>query len=641
MTIWLTLFITLVSSRSAFAEAYRVTEANGTEGILSAQNLMRNGEFEKKTLNWTASGGATTTVTSTSANVGRGIYAYDWDSNGASQTLLSASVTIPAGMYGRNGVVSCLFKNSGSNPSSTAVTHTIGAYDGSNALSATTITSSSTFTRSSSNFIFPSSGSIQLQIASVSATEPEIYIDDCYLGLSEGFNAYQVSQASFVGSAYMANTTNCRPTRANTAVGAFGTDSDCPGPTVEFNPGPGTIQTTDADLPNFTVNNLPPGYYRVMLEAAVFGSSSIHAAFAVSDGTTTTGQHDFDLTTAALSVSVVGYFNYTTTASRTFSLHTGSASGTVTLDLNGTSPTGSGLRFSIERWPSAPETGYRPDQSPASWSGYHSTDCGTWTRNNAAYGDPAVDTACTLTEVANRNFGAVTSYLSGSDKLPGITFAPPRVGFYYVCAIPVLNSTVSFNQVSARLWDGTTTIAEGARRAYTDGASTDYLSLPLCGIYNATSTASKSLRIQIASSSGTVTMGAAALGVARGTIEWSIFQLDAAFPAPLLVGSVTSNSSGMERIERATFTNSGSCAVSKQSGSWISSVSDPGLGQCGITIASGIFSDTPSCVVTVENAASRIAMINVASATSATVYTYNDAGTAEDRGFHIHCMGAR
>jgi hypothetical protein len=70
-------------------------------------------------------------------------------------------------------------------------------------------------------------------------------------------------------------------------------------------------------------------------------------------------------------------------------------------------------------------------------------------------------------------------------------------------------------------------------------------------------------------------------------------------------------------------------------------VSDPGLGQCGITVASGIFSDTPSCVVTVENAASRIAMINVASSTSMTVYTYNDAGTAEDRGFHIHCMGPK
>jgi hypothetical protein len=114
--------------------------------------------------------------------------------------------------------------------------------------------------------------------------------------------------------------------------------------------------------------------------------------------------------------------------------------------------------------------------------------------------------------------------------------------------------------------------------------------------------------------------------------------------APLLVGSVTSNTSGMERIERARFSNSGTCAATSQSGSWLGTPTDPGTGQCGVVIASGIFSSTPSCVCSAEDAGGSVfgCVVNPSSATLVTVTTENTTtGAATDRQFHIICMGPR
>ena len=173
----------------------QMTRVDGTTALIEtgSANKLKDPGFEASTTSaWTASGGATTTTTTTAANLGSGAKSYDWDSNSASQTLTSTSVSVTSGdgLSGQNGAASCRFK-----AASGTATHTIQAYDGTNILGSSTITSSTSgYVRTSVNFPFPASGSVSLRVVSVASNEPEIFIDDCYLGLAEGFNTTMVTQ---------------------------------------------------------------------------------------------------------------------------------------------------------------------------------------------------------------------------------------------------------------------------------------------------------------------------------------------------------------------------------------------------------------------------------------------------------------
>lgn len=115
--------------------------------------------------------------------------------------------------------------------------------------------------------------------------------------------------------------------------------------------------------------------------------------------------------------------------------------------------------------------------------------------------------------------------------------------------------------------------------------------------------------------------------------------------APLLVGSVTSAALGSERHERIRIANSGTPTITSQSGSWVSSLTDNGTGDVTINIASGIFSDVPTCTCMVEyTALARFCYINTTTTPSTTAVRFqvaNDAGSGEDRNIAITCTGPR
>lgn len=151
--------------------------------------------------------------------------------------------------------------------------------------------------------------------------------------------------------------------------------------------------------------------------------------------------------------------------------------------------------------------------SNTSWSGYHANDC-AWTSASASFADPADDASCTFTERVNNNFGTVTSF--GSKK-PGITFTPAATGRYYVCATILAYNDTATNYATFSLTDGTTEIAEGSARY------PNLLSTPICGIYNATSTSSKTIKVQFKR----ISAGSAVIdGSNANAIEWSIFSID-------------------------------------------------------------------------------------------------------------------
>lgn len=157
-------------------------------------NILPDPGFEASVSGWTASGGATATANSTAK--GTGAKGYDWDSNSAGQTLQSTSVTIPAGLSGKNGIAYCNIKT----VSGTA-THTFTVNNGTNDIvTPITIQNSTTAFLGQNegnkiNFVFPTSGTIRIKLAAVNANEPEIYTDDCSIQLANNvYDAPLVTQ---------------------------------------------------------------------------------------------------------------------------------------------------------------------------------------------------------------------------------------------------------------------------------------------------------------------------------------------------------------------------------------------------------------------------------------------------------------
>lgn len=598
--------------------------------LIPARNLLSNPGFEAGLAGWTASGG-TYTTSSTAANVGSGNSAGSWDASAAAQTFTSSAVAIPAGLYGRNGVASCLIKGSGA-------THKLQAFDGTNVLAETTITSLSSYARTSVNFVFPSSANVQLRLSAVASNEPLIYVDDCIVADAMGVNLSQVNQASVYGSVSQAATASCTWTTTSTSFGNFAAVANCPTPTVS-----GNATAPSTKIPGITFPSLPPGDYMVMVNGVFHDATgdANQCYYRLTDGTTNSFENQAWANTlvSIMPMGLTRKFSYTTAQSNvTFQIQAKSDNATNTCAVRAVE---SGFSIDVIRLPSSSELAVRPDQTPASWSGYHDSTC-AWARTNTAYGDPTADTTCTLTERNNRNFGTVTSYLSGADKLPGIVFTPTRPGRYFVCAVTHFdNGTVATGNGLELSDTNGTVIAEQYSQQFVAGYTQGHT---LCGIYNAASVASTTLRIRTLSTSGTLTLGNVST---RPAIEWSITQLDAGMSNPVIVGQVSSNTSGQERVERARITCSSSAAVQSQSGSWISSVGNVSSGVCTLTIAAGTFSSTPSCVHILKNATtlggSYALNVVSTSATSIGLGCYYVTGSSNCVGFEseVLCMGPR
>jgi hypothetical protein len=156
---------------------------------------------------------------------------------------------------------------------------------------------------------------------------------------------------------------------------------------------------------------------------------------------------------------------------------------------------------------------------PAYWSGYHDSDC-VFGRTNVAYGDPTADATCTLTAYQNNGF-TVTSYLSGSDKLPGLVITPPRASCYLVSVQFGDFQATGAAIIGIRLTDGTTSI--GAI-THTNAATTDQW-LALTGIYCFASTSPQTLRLQTKSSAGAVNIQSTTTVAGDETIQWTIVEI--------------------------------------------------------------------------------------------------------------------
>jgi microcystin-dependent protein len=115
--------------------------------------------------------------------------------------------------------------------------------------------------------------------------------------------------------------------------------------------------------------------------------------------------------------------------------------------------------------------------------------------------------------------------------------------------------------------------------------------------------------------------------------------------APLLVGGVTSGSTGLERMERLhvnqTCTSS-PCTLAGKSSDW-ATVTRAGAGSYALSITAGIFSAAPTCTLTCQFGApcTSTAQGNMSTSGFGFVTVRTDNGTSADAGFQIVCMGPR
>lgn len=588
--------------------------ATGGSGGGVTPNLLANADWETVSTGWTASGG-TYTRTTTAGQIGRGTASGSWDSSAAAQTLTSDAVAIPAGYYGKSGEAFCFIK------AASAATHLLQVTDGTNVLNSVAITSDTVnFPKSGLTFGFPLSGSVYLRLISVASNEPAIYLDDCYVGLNTGMSA------ATIGTDWI--------TYTPTIVG-FGTPTN-----VVFS----SHRTIDSlEIRGTFTAGTPTGTPASISIGYAGGNANVTSASTIS------AQGEICGVAASNNTSVFSAITVCTASSSTI-LIGASSSGLplfASTNANAMLTTGQVLtvnaKIPIAGW-SGSSTNYRPDQV-ADVLGTVVFSSDSTCRPGSV---PADGTAVSRTQYAALNaIAAKAGYAAPWGSGDGsTTFNVPNASGVFLRG----SGTQTIGGVT---YSGTLGTLQGDQMqghvhglsgggSMAGSGSGSSAGIGAGALFNFETVGDPTADSH---SNGTPRTGAetrpANLGL-KGCIYY------ASAPAPLIIGSVNSNSSGTERIERARVTCSSSSAIVNQSGSWISSVGNIASGICTITMATGMWSAAPDCVMNEFAGAGSLtvgAQVNVASATSLSITgSYTSGGTTTTQtnyDAYLICMGPR
>lgn len=579
-------------------------------------NLITNGDFSNSTTGWTASGGTFTTVTNGANFMGVGLNNATWDSSAAAQTLTSPSYTISGGYAGTNGLYRCKVWNQ------SAATQTMGAWDGSTLTNTTTIDPGTVAKYVEIAAPFGAAATTTaIRFTSVASNEPLISIADCYVG--PNFNIGTVSQAILVGESYFAGAASCVWSRASATIGAFSTSATCPGPTV-VRSYDGSWQTTDVDLPIQTVNNLPPGVYEATFQSRIANSSGA-AALAINDGTTTCEPvYSNDDTTFNNGNTVSCTFEYTAAGSHAFQLYAASTAGTVNVNNTLTSPRTS-LKFTLRRFPNQSQQAVRIDQSNYGPTAYTPTlGAGFGTATNISF----------FQERKGSWLHVYGTFTVGTTAASASTISLPGTLTLDSTRLPISNTSANPGPMVGN-WEQSEAVANTRGVIVTATGTSTTL------VYFGNSETSASSAITPGNGNA-ITASSVVMTVdfLVPILGWTENQ-----SAPLLVGSVTSLSTGMLRIESAKILGASTGAVTNASSNWIS-------GTCSLSastvytcpILAGTFSGTPNCVVsTAQDSPIVVAVLNTTSASQLVVRSgyLSSTGGVNATDITVICMGPR
>jgi hypothetical protein len=572
-------------------------------------------------------------------------------------------VAIPAGLYGRNMVASCLIK-----VASGSATHKLQVYDGSNVVAEDDITSSADrFVRTSIHLSAPSSGNLSIRLEA-QANEPEIFIDDCYLGDSDGYKLQNVSQAALIGTASWVGVVSCTWDTTSTTLVSMGADTDCNNPSVT-----GDALAPTTKLPAIRFPSLQPGKYKVTAVFSGANSAGItDTTFALSDGTTTGPGIAMNNANANVT-SITHVFEYAAPQGAIhFEIFASAQSNTAQIRA---ASANANMYMLVERFPLAEEQAVNfdtaawkvdatvsPTSSNITLSGVDQTSAIDVNQRNlslninssqGSVGD--VEIPClsgTAPEGTTCNTSAVNEGL-------GISFTPPRAGNYEVCAslgIAMDDSYIQFFLAETGLTN--TTIAQPSALERSYGYARDETSVQtassalICQTFNFDDVSKRVVRMFYTLdvfSGGSAPIIVSDIGASHfddGGVRFTVRPLDQQFPAPVINNSVTSNGDGPFRIEYAQSDaqcTSDPCTIDAQSGSWLTGVERNNAGNYDLEIASGIFSAAPTCTFTNSRGNAVWVSFDESTATSTFMnfFSYNSGGTLTDIGFSVMCMGPR
>jgi len=147
----------------------------------------------------------------------------------------------------------------------------------------------------------------------------------------------------------------------------------------------------------------------------------------------------------------------------------------------------------------------------------------TW--STAALASSGSDTDCTLSTDRNSNFGTV-ALEGGASPTAGLTFTPSSTGNYFVCAHISVDGTSSAIHDFA-LFDATDSRVIARIAGSIDAGGSQY-SATMCGPDVFSNLSSRTIRIQGASSSGTVSAVQRSIGgtLYAPTIYWTFVKLN-------------------------------------------------------------------------------------------------------------------
>lgn len=633
-----------------------------------SKNLLRNPGAEEGKYGWTASAG-TFGINTTPSNVSSGRAAFSWDASATGQTLSnSASANMRDGGQ--------CFARVRYKTTETTVPYVMEVFNGSDIYATVTLTgTSSGYTSAETSFPCSNTGTHRLRVrTSSSAGDPAIiYLDDFYLGYDMNWTILAAG-GQLAGRSVIANTSNCTWSRtAGAGIGAFSTDADCPGPTVG-SALIGTWSTTDADLPQQTITNLPPGEYTLIVTTNITNATNNgYSCYVLTDGSTTSGSAcgNFPTATNVTPATLVGHWTYSTTqSSRTFAVHASGVTGNAQIDnASGSQNT----TFTLYWTPNSTITaarldstgwyvdanigGANPTLGGLSQSSYIGIENGslTLTQNSGS--------ATAWIPCSSTNDSSGTTCSAGNESV-GVSFTPPRTGDYLACAsfghymstgTGSMNGTVDAAFQIVETPNAAQTISQqGKSRVPSTLISTIAVVHPLrvCGNFTFNSVGRKTLRLMYEQViSGTVSnnelMADQASTVGQRDIHWEVYPINRN-ASVIIPEAVTSNNTSRERIERANVAatcGASPCTIASQSGSWLSSITRLGTGDYQLNFAAGIFSSTPSCVIMPINTAVNLLSPNVGSRTRSSTqwgfFAVNAAAGAVDIGFDVICMGTR
>lgn len=644
--------------------------------------MLLNPGFENGRAQWTASGGTFATASSgTSLLSGR--ISGTWDSGSAGQTLCSSQRTIPEGAKGRPGIGSIAMIV----PSGTS-THVLEVRDGSANVLATSGARSYAGGTSNSQrintavFSYPNTGTVRLCLVSVASDEPLVALDLATVR-TEPWQLVALQGASLVASGFFPTTANCSwDTTATGALTAFNADSDCPAPTLRTNEGPGILLTTDTDLPQFTINNLPAGTCQVLFSGTITHTvAQTNASIGISDGTTT----DSVFTTVTQPTvgngsgfNALSTFRYTEAGNRTFSIRGRTVSGTQSVSI-GTGFTSASPTLSFSIWCSplqanqalrADQVGWKIDASMGGANAAIGTSAQTsYVGITNSSLDLVLNPGSATAEIACATTTAPSGLTCSGDESVGIAFTPPTSGDYLVCASFSHESSVSGGGAVATYWqlvetpiNAQTISQEGKTRVESRNATpSGAVAVPvrLCGTFNFSSVSKKAIRL-FYEQEVAATIGSNNIRMDRGTSQgqrdthWEVYPVNPWLQSPVLTNSVISPLNGVTKVFGFTFggaSNNTNCTSTPCTVRWstaagdVTSVSRSAAGSYTVNFLSGAFSGPPACTASCERVGTGVyagSTYSFGSSSGIGVICHSGAGGAlADSEVQVTCIGPR